>query len=63
MENIIIEYYILNDNMSDEEFDSAEEKQFILTEDMVLAIMEQHVPFDRDKGDYIDKQNLYVNRN
>ncbi len=40
MHSLKIEYYILNDTMSDEELSNAPERVFELTKDMIIELME-----------------------
>lgn len=59
MKNTIkIEYYILNDKMSDENFNNAPEQVFEITDDMIIELIKENVSMK--KGDYIDSQNLYL---
>ncbi len=55
-----IEYYILNDTMSDDELSNAPERVFELTKDMIIELMEKHIPLDRKLDEYIDRENLYL---
>jgi hypothetical protein len=59
---ITVEYYLLNENMSDEELNNAPEKEFIITEQMIIDLIEQNTEWDRDGGDYIDTENLYIKK-
>ncbi len=55
-----IEYYILNNTMSDDELSNAPERVFELTKDMIIELMEKHIPLDRKLDEYIDRENLYL---
>ncbi len=61
MPNIKIEYYILNDDMSDEEYSNAPPCIFEITDDMVLKLIRDNV--EMKKGDYTDTENLYLKHN
>ncbi len=62
MENIKIEYYVLNDNMSDEEYNNPPCKTFEITEAMIIELIENNVKLSGLKGDYIDSQNVYLTK-
>jgi hypothetical protein len=57
---IKVNYIILNENMSDDEMDNAPAKEFIITENMILNLLEENIEWDRDGGDYIDTDNLFI---
>ena len=52
-----IEYYLENDNMTDEENENQEEQEFIITRQMLYDLVRENV----DLGDCeIDQNNFYI---
>ena len=50
-----VEYYVVNDLMTDAEFDNVESKKFIITEDMIQELLEDHIVLNRATGETIDQ--------
>lgn len=53
---IKVEYYIDNDDLSDEEFENQEPKEFIITKDMIIDLLYDHVKMN--KGDTIHEIDI-----
>ena len=55
-----VEYRFDNDNMSDEEYSNQEEMEFIITKDMIIELMHNHIKLEN--GNSICEENLYVSK-
>lgn len=55
---------MLNDKMSADEFENAEEKEVIIPQEnvdqMIIDYLEQRPELNLKDGDYIDKENVYI---
>ena len=55
---ITIEYYTLDDEGKDVKV----EQEFTITKEMIADLIEEHINLDRNIGEYVDEQNLYIKR-
>ena len=55
-----VTYNVVHEDMSDEEYENAPDKEFIVTREMIEYILEQNVECDRDGGDEL--ANIYMDR-
>ena len=55
---ITIEYYTLDDEGNDVKVD----QEFTITKEMIVDLIEEHITLDRNIGEYVDEQNLYIKR-
>lgn len=55
---ITIEYYTLDDEGNDVQVD----QEFTITKEMIADLIEEHITLDRNIGEYVDEQNLYIKR-
>jgi hypothetical protein len=55
---ITIEYYTLDDEGKDVKV----EQEFTITKEMIVDLIEEHITLDRNIGEYVDEQNLYIKR-
>jgi hypothetical protein len=57
---VTVQYYLLNENIPDEELNNAPEKEFIITRQMIIDLIEEKTEWNRDGGDYIDTENIFT---
>ena len=55
---ITIEYYTVDDEGKDVKVD----QEFTITKEMIADLIEEHINLDRNIGEYVDEQNLYIKR-
>jgi hypothetical protein len=55
---INIKYIIDGDDMTDEEYENQEEREFIVTEDMLYDLVNEHVVLGKDE--WICSDSFYV---
>jgi len=55
---IKINYIIEKDDMTDEEYENQEEREFIVTKDMLYELVNEHVSLGKDET--ICSENFYV---
>ena len=55
-----VEYLIDDDNMSDKEWENQEFREFTITQDMLVELVEKHVELKRDQT--IDSSNFFINK-
>jgi len=58
---LILKYKVENDSMTDEEFYSQEERQLIVTEEMIEDLI-KNADRNLNRGDYILYENVYLNK-
>ena len=57
---IKVEYYVLNNNMSDEEFNNAPTRELVITKEMIMDLIRDKEELFLDDGDFVDSDNIYV---
>jgi hypothetical protein len=55
-----VEYILDGDEMSDEEYENQKEKEFFITEDMIIDLMKESITLKR--GQYICEDNLFITK-
>jgi hypothetical protein len=55
---ITIEYYTLDDEGNDMKVD----QEFTITEEMIVSLIEEHIILDRNIGEHVDEQNIFIKR-
>jgi len=56
---ITIEYYTLDNKGNDIKYAN----EFIITQDMIVRLLEENIDLDKNIGEEIDEQNIYIKRN
>lgn len=55
-----VEYHLENDNMTDKEYEDQDEKEFVITKEMLIELVYQRV--ELKDGNSICSENFYVNK-
>jgi hypothetical protein len=56
---ITIEYYTLDNKGNDVKYAN----EFIITQDMIVRLLEENIDLDKNIGEEIDEQNIYIKKN
>jgi fructose-1,6-bisphosphatase/inositol monophosphatase family enzyme len=60
MENIEVEYAIVNDLMTDEEWYNVKTEKFVITKEMIIEILEKKVKYNHLVGEEFCTENFYL---
>jgi hypothetical protein len=55
---ITIEYYTLDNKGNDIKYAN----EFIITQDMIVRLLEENIDLDKNIGEHVDEENLYIKR-
>jgi hypothetical protein len=55
---ITIEYYTLDNKGNDIKYSN----EFIITQDMIVRLLEENIDLDRSIGEHVDEQNIFIKR-
>jgi len=55
---ITIEYYTLDNKGNDIKYAN----EFIITQDMIVKLLEENIDLDKNIGEHVDEENIYIKR-
>jgi hypothetical protein len=55
---ITIEYYTLDNKGNDIKYAN----EFIITQDMIVRLLEENIDLDKNIGEHVDEENIYIKR-
>jgi hypothetical protein len=55
-----VEYIVDRDDMTDDEYQEQEEKVFFVTQEMIMALVEENGDFN--PGEYLCTQNFFITK-